>query len=147
MNFVPLHDVKIERAAHLDGRNAEVIASSQEGPLIIATEELNKRIFVAFDLESSDFPLHVGFPIFIQNVLTWFSGETLPERTGLGVIEFPADSSPVTRLDGSKLQTETRFGRTVVKVSEPGLLASTKDGIRFRVAANLTDRQLFESQS
>ena len=141
MPFVQLHDLKIERAGQIEAGDATVVASSEEGPLIVAMDGPRKRVLVTFDLESSDFALHLGFPVFVQNVLRWFSGEALAQRTGLGVIEFPVETSSVTRLDGSELGTESRFGRTVVEMTEPDLLAATDSGRRVRVAANLTDRR------
>lgn len=140
MQFVPLHDLKIEHADQIEMGDGTVVASSDGGPLIVAMDGPRKKVLVTFDLDSSDFALHLGFPVFVQNVLTWFSGEALAQKAGLGVIEFPFETSSVTRLNGSELPTQNRFGRTVVEMTEPGLLATTASGRRVRVAANMTDR-------
>ncbi len=141
MHFVPLHDLEIDTASRIDAGDRVVIASSDQTPLIVATDGPDKSVFVGFDLDSSDFPFHMGFPIFVQNVLTWFSGEELAHRSRLGLVELPLETSTVTGLDGETLPTESRFGQTVIETTEPGLFTATEGGRRVRVAANLGDRR------
>ena len=142
MHFVPLHDLKIDSASLVDAGDRTVIASSDRTPLIVATDGPDKSVFVGFELDSSDFPLHTGFPIFVQNVLAWFSGEELAHRSGLGIVELPIETTTVTGLNGETLPTESRFGQTVIEAGEPGLFTATEAGRRVRVAANLGDRRV-----
>ncbi len=141
MQFVPLHDLEIATTSRIDAGDRIVVASSDRTPLIVATDSPDKSVFVGFDLDSSDFPFHMGFPIFVQNVLAWFSGEELAHRSKLGIIELPLETTTVTGLDGETLPTESRFGQTVIEAAEPGLFTATEDGRRVRVAANLADRR------
>ncbi len=61
MQYVSVHDVAIERAARIDPGDLTVIAASKQTPLIVASEK-PKWVMLTFDLDSSDFPFHVGFP-------------------------------------------------------------------------------------
>ena len=147
MRSVPVYDLKIDEAAIFDLGNdtpeRTVVAASDRTPLILIDDgpSRSKTVLVGFDLASSDFPFHVGFPIFVENVVAWFSGERLAERYGLGEIELPAETTTVTRLDGTEVPTENRFGSAVIETMEPDLFTVTADGRRVRVAANLTDRR------
>jgi hypothetical protein len=141
MRFVPVYDLGIREATVVapDGRN--VVAASGQTPLILVDDDADgaNAVIVTFGLDDSDFAFHLGFPIFVENVLAWFSGETLAETSGLGEIELPAGTSNVTRLDGTPLDTSIRSGRTVVELTEPDLLTALADGRRIRVAANMTN--------
>jgi hypothetical protein len=48
---------------------AVVLASSKDRPLIAIQEGDQKRVWVGFEPMNSDFPLQVGFPIFVANLL------------------------------------------------------------------------------
>jgi hypothetical protein len=85
MQHVPLHDVAIERAARIDAENLTVIAASKQTPLIVVSDK-PKWVMLTFDLQSSDFAFHVGFPVFIENVLAWFSRDQLALNRAPGTI-------------------------------------------------------------
>lgn len=56
--------------------SAEVLARSAAGPLIIADTKPNQRVvYTAFSPLESDFPLQIGFPIFVSNLLDFLGGE------------------------------------------------------------------------
>lgn len=64
----------IERVRPTGG--AEVLARSAEGPLVVAERSPTRRtVYLAFAPLQSDFPLQVGFPIFIANALDYLGGE------------------------------------------------------------------------
>ena len=88
MQYVPVHDISIERAAKIDASNLTVIAASKDTPLIVASEK-PRWVMLTFDLNSSDFALQTGFPVFIENVLAWFNREQLAVRRPPGEIEIP----------------------------------------------------------
>ena len=145
MQSVPVYDLKIDQSRVVDldpeSEGRTVVAASEETALIwVQTGPTRPRtVCVAFDLADSDFAFHLGFPIFVENTLAWFSGEGLAERHSLGEIELPADTSSVTRLDGTAVPTENRFGRQIIEATEAGLYTAISEGRRIRVAANLTD--------
>jgi hypothetical protein len=85
MEFVDLSNTYIDAAARLAPKaGSEVLAESSDGPLILASATDKKRILVAFSLLSSDFPLQVGFPIFIANALDYMASS---RKSGQFVIE------------------------------------------------------------
>jgi Ca-activated chloride channel family protein len=148
MRSVPVYDLKIDESQVLDLSNDSegrtVVAASEETPLIVVQSGMTgpRTVFVAFDLAASDFAFHLGFPIFVENVMAWFSGEGLAERHSLGAIELPPDTTSVTRLDGTEVSTEIRFGRQVIEATEADLYTAISEGRRIRVTANLTDSRL-----
>jgi len=67
--------------------SGEVLAQTSAGPLVVTSQDSGKRqIFVAFEPLQSDFPLQVGFPIFVANALDFLAGgvtsSTLVVKTG-----------------------------------------------------------------
>ena len=77
LRFVDLSDVNVERALPVGVLpGGKVLARSGSFPLIQVWQKNGLRLlFLAFDLYQSDFPLQVGFPIFIFNLLQWFHPE------------------------------------------------------------------------
>lgn len=77
LRFVDLAATLIDKALKVQVTDwAQVIAESKETPLMAVGERANKRwLFVGFNLLDSDFPLKVGFPIFVANALLWSIGE------------------------------------------------------------------------
>jgi len=73
LRFVDLSDMNVERALPVGVLpGGKVLAR----PLIQVWQKNGLRLlFLAFDLYQSDFPLQVGFPIFIFNLLQWFHPE------------------------------------------------------------------------
>jgi hypothetical protein len=55
-----------------------------------------RRLTVAFDLHSSDFPVQAGFPIFIHNALAWLSNDGPPRHTA-NPIFFDVNSSTLAQ--------------------------------------------------
>lgn len=75
--FVNLNKINIRRALSIPSfPGAEILLRSFNHPLvqIWQREDLN-LLFISFDLYDSDFPLQVGFPVFIFNLLQWFHPE------------------------------------------------------------------------
>jgi Ca-activated chloride channel homolog len=138
MQFVSVHDVTIERASRIDAGNLTVIAASKQTPLIVASEK-PKWVMLTFDLESSDFPFHVGFPVFIENVLAWFSREQLALKRSPGIVDVPLANAQIRTIDGKVISSDQQLGATVFATSEPGLYAATQGDQRVHVAVNLAN--------
>jgi hypothetical protein len=75
MQHVALQDVSIQATPKIDPQQLTVIAASNDTPLILASEN-PRRVMLAFDLNSSDFPVQAAFPIFMHNVLAWLSNNS-----------------------------------------------------------------------
>jgi hypothetical protein len=138
MQYVSLHDVSIERASRIDPGNLTVIAASKQTPLIVASEK-PKWVMLTFDLDSSDFAFHVGFPVFIENVLAWFSREQLALKRGPGTVDVPLANAQIRTIDGKIVPSEQQLGNTVFQTREPGLYAATQGDQRLHVAVNLSN--------
>ena len=76
LRFVDLSAVLVDKALKVKPATwAQTIADAKDTPLIVAGERAGKRwLFVGFNLLDSDFPLRVGFPIFVANALRWSVG-------------------------------------------------------------------------
>jgi hypothetical protein len=141
MQYVPVHDISIERAAKIDASNLTVIAASNDTPLIVASEK-PRWVMLTFDLNSSDFALQTGFPVFVENVLAWFNREQLAVRRSPGEIEIPLANAEIRTGDGKAVASSTQLGSTVFHVDEPGLYIATAGDARLPIAVNLTNPDL-----
>ena len=138
MQYVSVHDLSIERAARIDPANLTVIAASKQTPLIVASEK-PKWVMLTFDLESSDFPFHVGFPVFIENVLAWFNREQLALKRSPGIVDVPLPNAQIRTIDGKTVPSDQQLNKTVFQTSEPGLYGATQGDLRIHVAVNLAN--------
>src|SRR5262245_19711432 len=138
MQYVSVHDVSIESAGHIDAENLTVIAASKQTPLIVASDK-PKWVMMTFDLQSSDFPFHVGFPVFIENVLSWFSREQLALKRSPGIVDVPLANAQVRTIDGKVIPSDQQLGQTVFQAAEPGLYSATQGDERVHVAVNLAN--------
>jgi hypothetical protein len=140
MRHVSLFDVSIESAARVDPANLTALASSGSGtPLILASEH-PRWVQLTFNLESSDFPYHAGFPIFIDNAIAWFGRERLALRRNPGVVEVPLAKAEVRTIDGKSMATQDTPGGTVFEAPDPGLYVASTADVRQYVAVNFSSR-------
>jgi hypothetical protein len=141
MQYVPVHDVSIERAVRINADNLTVIAASNQNPLIVASEK-PRWVMLTFDLSSSDFALQVGFPVFVENVLAWFNREPLALRRAPGLVEVPLANAQIQGADGKVIQSAAQMGQTVFRGNEPGLYTATEGDNRVYLAVNLSNPTL-----
>ena len=136
MQYVSVHDVAIERAARIDADNLTVVAASKQTPLIVVSEK-PKWVMLTFSLEASDFAFHVGFPVFIENVLAWFNRDQLALKRSPGIVDVPLANAQVQTIDGKTVPSEQQLGKTIFLANEPGLFAGVRGDTRVHVAVNL----------
>jgi hypothetical protein len=144
MQYLSLHDVSIARASRIDPSNVTVLAASGDTPLIAASPAGAagiRWIMLTFDLQSSDFPVHESFPLFVDNALAWFGRERLALHRTTGIVEVPIVNAQITGSDGKSVPSRGYMDRTVFEANDPGLYVATKDGVRQYVAVNLMSRQ------
>lgn len=74
--FVNFSSVRLEKARKLEVKNWGSRLVEYEGSTIAAAGENERKRFImlGWELKRSDFPLRVGFPIFITNCIDWLSG-------------------------------------------------------------------------
>lgn len=144
---ISLLDLSIHRATVVALENPpkdseSVLASGPGGvPLIVTHEDGVRWVSVSFALEESNFALHAGFPIFLNNTLNWMFGEQAVIARGLGLIEVPVSGARVVKADGTELPSQSIAGGSVFEVDAPGLFTVVSAHRRLRVAANLFDRR------
>jgi hypothetical protein len=138
MQYVSVHDVAIERASRIDPGNLTVIAASKQTPLIVASDK-PKWVMLTFDLDSSDFPFHVGFPVFIDNVLSWFNREQLAINRSPGIVDVPLANAQIRTIEGKNISSDQQLGKTIFRTSDPGLYAASQGDERIHVAVNLSN--------
>lgn len=144
MQFLSLHDVSIAKAFTIDTSKFTVLASSGPTPLIVASPPGAagaRWILMTFDLQSSDFPVHESFPLFIDNALAWFGRDRLALRRTTGVVEVPIVNAQITGPDGKPATSHAYLDRTIFEAPEPGLYVATREGQRQYIAVNLMNRQ------
>ncbi len=68
---ITLDGVVVANELAFRGKNADVLARSERGPLIVVNklDEGPKRVVVTFSLENSNWPLQAGFPIFLKSAV------------------------------------------------------------------------------
>jgi hypothetical protein len=94
---------------------------------------------LTFDLDSSDFPFHVGFPVFIDNVLSWFNREQLAINRSPGIVDVPLANAQIRTIDGKNIPSDQQLGKTLFRTSDPGLYAASQGDERIHVAVNLAN--------
>jgi hypothetical protein len=138
MQHVSLYDISIDSAARIDATAANVAvlgAYKADSPLIVASE--NPRwIQLAFDLQSSDFPYHAGFPVFLDNAIAWFGRDRLALRRTPGTIEIPLTKADVRTIDGRSVPTQESVTGTLFDADDPGLYVAASGDSRQYVAVN-----------
>jgi len=148
LQFVSLEDLRIDRAARITplidttgAELADILIGSQQLPLVVAFENPEKTLRVAFALEDSNFPLQPGFPIFLSNALSWMMDENVALASSPGRVEVPLPAATVADLAGNEVPTWALSDRTVFVAEEPGLYTAQRGSRRLRVAVNLVDRE------
>jgi hypothetical protein len=144
---ISLLDLSVDRATFVNlkdrPKDSEAVLASGPGdvPLIIAHEEGTRWASFSFGLDESNFALHAGFPIFLNNALNWMLGEQAVIARGLGLIEVPVSGARVVTADGKELPSQSIAGGSVFEVDAPGLFTVVSAHQRLQVAANLFDRR------
>jgi hypothetical protein len=140
MQHVSLYDVSIDSAARLDAAGVTVLAEYKaDSPLIVASEN-PRSIQLGFDLQSSDFPYHAAFPVFLDNAIAWFGRERLALRRAPGAVEVPLAKAEIRTIDGRPVETQESVNGTIFAAEEPGLYVASTDDSRQYVAVNFSSR-------
>ena len=119
LESVNLQPVFIDRQTIVAPKpNGEVLALTSVGPLVITAQEPGKRqIFVSFEPMNSDFPLQIGFPIFVANALDFLAGGAssalLSVKTGQP-FSLPTTSGGRLTMPNGETRTLKSTGATLV---------------------------------
>ena len=140
MRQISLHDVAVESAARIDASNITVLAASGSTPLIVSSES-PRWVMLTFELQASDFPYHAAFPLFIDNVFSWFDHERLALRRTPGVVEVPIEAAQIRTVDGRNIPSQTHLNETAFEAQDPGLYVASRGNSRQYIAVNFANRQ------
>jgi hypothetical protein len=141
MQHVLLNDVSVDAAVRIDPANLTVLAKSgSDVPLIVASER-PQWIMLTFNLDSSDFQYHAGFPVFIDNVMSWFGRDRLALRRSPGNVDIPITGAQVRTTDGRMVPVRESIDGTAFDAPEPGLYVVSRGDMSQYVAVNFANRQ------
>jgi len=145
--YVDFMSVRMAEANHLKPKPwARPLVEGEMGPLAVAGANKGRRfVQLGFDLLKSDFPLHVGFPIFITNCLDWLApqqiGGSEGSRTGRPVyIDMPPGTEKITVINPDGIKREIDVNQTPVvfnNTERAGIYRVTGKGISREFACNL----------
>ena len=147
MKHVVLNDVTVERAARIDPANLTILAASAANiPLIVASER-PQWVMTTFDLDSSDFPFHAGFPVFIDNAMSWFGRDRLALRRVPGIVDVPMAGAQIRTIDGRTIPSRESITGTVFEAPEAGLYVASQGDAKQYIAVNFANRQYSDINS
>lgn len=147
LDGVDLRNVFIDAGQRVAPKaTARVVCESSETPLVVLDESKQRKVFLAFRLLDSDFPLQVGFPIFVANALDFLAGKAAADVLAVPAgfaFAVPADDADRPTLilpsgrsvalkveDGqSKVRNLDRIGRYELRVGKAtkAVYASLRD--------------------
>ncbi len=136
MEHVSLDDVVVERAALVSRGAHQVVAGSDEEPLILASETPLRFVMLTFALEDSNLPFQSSFPVFLSNAVSWLSG-TEVVASSLGTVAVSVRSGVVTDIEGQDVPARASRGRTSFSPGGPGLYSVRGVEGELMVSANL----------
>ncbi|MBI2434580.1 MAG: VWA domain-containing protein [Candidatus Hydrogenedentes bacterium] len=106
MRFLNPGNLRVGKALRLtlpDG--AQSLMSTQGSALIAEVSQGNQQILVsAFDLADTNWPLHLSFPLFIQNLISWIPRSALGEQQTLAGGQ-PIEILPIPEVEQASVTT------------------------------------------
>lgn len=136
MEHVDLGDVAVESAPLVSRGRYEVVAGSDEEPLILASESPVRLAVVTFALDDSNLPFQSSFPVFLANAVSWLSG-TEVVASSLGTVAVDVERGKVTDIQGQDVPARASSGRTSFSPESPGLYSVKGSERELMVSANL----------
>lgn len=106
-NNVDLSDVHLARAHRLDlSGDVQPIITADGFPVVAAGEAGGRRLgIIAFNLEDSDWPLRISFPLFLQRLAAYLTPSIAPSESTAGeavtLRAYGARALTITRPDGA----------------------------------------------
>lgn len=115
MRYVSMDDVLLSKPGRLElPDDAEVLATSQSGPILASVARDGRRHAVAsFDVLASNWPLMLSYPVFLSNAT---------QTLGLGRF---ADSSAVSFRPGESAQIPTPGDAEAIRYTGPDTIEAT----------------------
>lgn len=125
---VSLANVHVKTASKVSlPQDWRAVISANAGPLVAVHEGEPRIAELTFDLHNSDFPLRLGFPVLIQNLLGYllpggFEGQVYPPGSPVRLATEPgARSLVVTRPDGGQVDLNPKGSAIFSQTEQPGV--------------------------
>lgn len=140
---VDFNSIYIENGSVLKPfEGAKTLVDSNLGPIVVADDGETKKIAVAFNLLESDFPLQVGFPIFIANILDFIakesSGKDIVTRAGTSFAFRSANDVSISGPNGYQQSVPSKDGQAIWRdITFAGKYQATVKGAKSNVLVNL----------
>ncbi len=135
---VSLEDVVIELDTYVESGDYEVVAGTVEQPILLVGEAPARWAQLVFNLNTSNFPIQEGFPIFLSNALSWLPSTDV-FATSLRTVTVPESLAVVNSTDGGEVDTVAVGGSTIFTPNAPNLFSVRTENGDHVVAANLLD--------
>jgi hypothetical protein len=144
MDSVDLQSVFIDRQQTVNLKpSGEAVARTSGGPLIVtAQDQFKRQIYVAFEPLESDFPLQVGFPIFMANALDYLSGgsnsASLSVKVGQPFTLPITGEAKLTSSSGDTIVLKPTGGALTIRdIKRVGAYTLQSDGRKQKIYASL----------
>lgn len=121
LQFVPLADVRIAQLQVVRALNATALVRAGDAPLMSVVESPTRLLISAIDLAGPDFSHQLGFPILVENALSWLTERSAPLRATPGMVTVPWPDATVSAPGGATLPTRRGLGHTMFDAAAPGL--------------------------
>lgn len=151
MRYAGLDELVLGKTARLEvPSDAQVLATTAAGPLVAAVDRRGRRtVVVGFEPLQSNWPLLVGFPVFVSNAVQWL-GATAVDQGGLvtrpgEVASVPLGMNGAAVRDGSSVRYDARKEMDVAGKGDSNTLTASATGGRLvipparRVGVYVTD--------
>ena len=137
---VDLESVYVGKSEQVKAKStASVLADSSAGPLVVESEGDQRQIYVSFEPMNSDFPLQVGFPIFIANALDYLGGEGDSSRL---LVKPGTTFSVASALPGTLVTPDN--GTFKINPTGPSLIVRQIDRVGdYKLTANGQERTVY----
>jgi hypothetical protein len=147
LEFVDLHDLRVDAAMLVEPGDARVLLRAAEVPLLLASPADGATgeaewLMTTFALAESDLGPSLAFPILMSNVLDWWRSEAPMVRQAPGRVSVPAPGAVIAGREGLVADVRSLPDRTIFTATEPGMYLARAGRRTIPVAVGLADREL-----
>jgi hypothetical protein len=127
LQHVDWRTVYVRQAQQVEAPWAQTLIEADGGPLLLSGERDGRRVAIfTFDLQQSNFPLQIAFPVIMANIVEWLNPGQAVAQAGNVAPGEPVELSPgasvtsirVIRPDGTSWQSEWSTGAQPILFTE-----------------------------
>ena len=143
LRFVKGADIRIDRSARLgparDATGVRVIADAADTALVLTADRPVRRVLVGFDLRDTDFPIQLGFPLFLRNAIVWLAGIREPLRAIPGTIGAPWPDAEIVTAAGATVPMRRVLDATIFDAAGPTVVFARRPGETVPIVIDAAD--------